>query len=124
MPAPYRNMEERLMANSVQTPGPLETPCWIWIGRRAGQGKNQGAINVRIKRGPNKGKVRSKAVHRVSYETFKGVRLKRHSITRHLCHNLLCINPGHMIGNSTSKANNNDTVKSGRHRNQHTKEKS
>jgi len=114
----YESLAHRIVANTVWTDGPLDTQCWIWAGKRAASG-TQGAINVRIKRGPNKGKVRTKAAHRVAYEQIKGVRLKRHSITRHLCHNTLCCNPEHMVGNSTSRANNRDTVKAGRHRNQY-----
>ena len=117
----YESMQHRIIANTTIVDGPLATPCWIWMGKRCGPQREQGGINVRITRGKNKGKVRTKAVHRVSFEAFTGKRLKRHSITRHLCHNTLCCNWEHMVGNSTSKANNRDTVRAGRHRNQHSK---
>lgn len=121
-PRPYPSIKDRILANCEITPGPLETPCWVWKGKLAGPKEHrQGSINVRIKRGKNKGKVRSKAVHRVSYEVFAEKKIKRHSITRHICNNTLCCNWEHMIANSTSRANNRDTVKAGRHGNQHRK---
>ena len=116
----YGSMKERILANIRKQDGPLDTQCWVWTGKLCGEKSHpQGGINVKMKRGPNKGKVRTKAAHRVAYEAFTGKRIKRHSITRHICHNTLCCNPEHMIANSTSRANNRDTVKAGRHRNQY-----
>lgn len=80
-----------------------------------------GKITMRLKRGKNKGKVRTRLVHRVAYEAFTGRRLVRKSSTRHMCNNSLCCNPEHMIGNSTQLKNNRDTAKSGRTRNQYSK---
>jgi HNH endonuclease len=118
-PRPYLDMQARIIANTVLHP---ETDCWIWIGKRTKNGR--GSINIRITRGQNKGKVRSKSVYRVAFEVFTGKRIKRHSVTRHTCDNPLCCNPEHLIANSTQKVNMRDMVKRGRNRNQHTKGKS
>ena len=112
----YESMIERLLANSYQD----DNECWVWIGafKVNRTGMFYGKLNVRMKRGPRKGKVVTLQAHRVSYATFMQVRITPKSIVRHTCDNTLCINPGHLIKGS-QRDNVRDTVKRGRHRNQY-----
>jgi len=114
MPFKYESMQHRIIANSVPMPGPLATECWIWLGARNGA---YGKLMTRFKRGPRKGQVKTCFAHRESFKAFKNKRLVPKSPVRHTCDTPMCVNPDHLIGNSTYKANNRDTVKRGRHAN-------
>lgn len=120
MPRKYASLEERIIANSVQSPTSSwnGTACWLWTGaatvNRSGQ--RYGKINVRIKRGPNKGKVRSAKAHRLSLVAFRGRRLTTRMVAKHLCNNSLCVNPMHLSGGS-QRSNVRQCVDEGRHGN-------
>lgn len=82
----YRDMEERLIANSVVNPA---TGCWEWIGARTGL---RGKINVWcvvLKR------TVTKWAYRVSYETFIGP-IPDGLELDHKCRNTICIHPNHL----------------------------
>lgn len=114
----YSSMIDRLLANSMLRD---DDDCWTWIGARKvnRSGMFYGKLNVRMKRGPRKGKVVTLQAHRVSYATFFGVRITPKTVVRHTCiGNSLCINPGHLIKGS-QRNNVRDCVKAGRHRNQY-----
>lgn len=83
----YRDLEERLMANSVVC---HETGCWDWIGKRHYTG--YGLITMRI--ADRLSPVNRKA-HRVAYEVLKGPITAGMEID-HICRNRCCINPDHL----------------------------
>ena len=119
MPFKYANMQERILANTVQMPGPLDTHCWIWIGQIDKGG--YGILNTRFKKGPRKGKVKRNKVHRLALVEFRGKRLNSKAPVMHKCDVRACCNPDHLKGNATYEQNNQDTVRKGRHRNQYSK---
>lgn len=82
----YRNLEERLIANST-----VEGGCWMWLGKRGG-GRNgeYGHINVRVA-----GQHKTLKAHRLSYIVFKG-EIPDGMTVDHTCCNPLCINPDHL----------------------------
>lgn len=84
----YRNLEERLFANSIveQSSG-----CWLWIGARHPR-RGYGVISVRMK-GRRTPKVLF--VHRVAYETLVGP-IQRDRQIDHVCRIPHCINPAHL----------------------------
>jgi hypothetical protein len=86
MPRLYRNLEERLLANSQP-----ENGCWIWLGKRGG-GRNgeYGHINLRVD-----GQHKTLKAHRVAYIVFKGP-IPAGMTVDHTCSNPLCINPDHL----------------------------
>lgn len=112
----YENMQHRLLANSVVAPEdyPLVEgePCWLWVADTDRHG--YGRLNVRVKRGPNKGKIRKLKAHRVSIQAFKGRRLTPRMVGSHLCNVPSCINPRHLVG-GTVATNNRKTVRDGNH---------
>ena len=69
--------------------GPLETPCWEWIGGldKAGYGR----IHVKKHDG---GKGRNYFAHRVCYMIHRGY-IEPEEFILHQCHNRLCCNPDH-----------------------------
>ena len=81
----YKNMEERLMHNSVVDPA---TDCWNWIGSKDGRG--YGCLNVRID-----GKHTTLKAHRAAYQELVGPIPDGLDID-HKCYNTLCINPNHL----------------------------
>jgi len=89
---PYRNLEERLFANSVVSDeSHLDgDPCWEWIGRRCG--RVYGYINVYEKEAK---RAKTRKAHRLAYEVFVGPIPEGLEID-HKCQNTLCINPGHL----------------------------
>lgn len=89
----YRNLEERLIANSILSEDTSfeGTPCWIWIGKRSnGREREYGALNIR-----REGKHRTFAAHRVAYEELVGPIPDGYQID-HKCGCTLCINPNHL----------------------------
>ena len=88
----YRNLEERLLANSVAVrypDCPVEGDCWDWWGHidKDGYGRiNIWELGLHLK----------KRAHRVSYQEFKGVTLGVSEEIDHKCRNRRCINPDHM----------------------------
>lgn len=85
----YRDMEERLIANSVLNHA---TGCWEWIGRRTGYMNYYGKINVWCSIAK---RAVTKRVHRVSYEVFIGP-IPEGMELDHLCRNPICIHPNHL----------------------------
>lgn len=116
----YASLEERILRWSVasETNSFEGTRCWEWLGTRRGDNLKYPSLNVRWQAGRRKGKVRCVAVHRLVRKVFKGLRVLPRNVFRHMCHNHNCVNPEHILG-GTSRQNNRDTVRAGRHRNQH-----
>lgn len=86
----YRDMEERLIANSVLN---IVTGCWDWIAARDKRASTPyGKITVWCKERCKKLK---RQAHIVAYETFIGPIPKGYQID-HTCRNGFCINPGHL----------------------------
>lgn len=73
-------------ADYVETPGPMETPCWVWNKVKTPKGYGQ-----TFKEGTT---IRLYA-HRVFYERAKGPIPKGMQID-HLCRNTSCVNPEHL----------------------------
>lgn len=75
--------------------------CWVWAGSVSQQGYGRLTIS-------NNGKKRTRAAHRVSYETFIGDIPEGLTID-HLCRNRKCINPDHLeavtIGENVRRGN-------------------
>lgn len=120
MPKKYANLKERILANTLVSEVSFYrgTPCWDWIGATCTNrsGKKYGKLQVRIKRGRNKGKNKTWLVHRLVLVVFKGRKMTQRMVGRHLCNNTLCANPAHLVGGS-QKANMRQCVREKRHRN-------
>jgi len=63
------------------TPGPLDSDCWIWNGRRNPHGY---------------GVLFTFRAHRISYEIVHGG-IPDDLLVRHQCHVRACVNPGHLL---------------------------
>ena len=86
----YRDMEHRLIANSVLD---VETSCWIWVGARDKRASTPyGKITTWDK---NVSRRKKRQAHLVSYETFIGAIPAGHEID-HTCRNGFCISPEHL----------------------------
>ncbi|CAB3858555.1 hypothetical protein LMG26854_03346 [Achromobacter aegrifaciens] len=114
MASPYANLAERILANTMISDELSHngTPCWLWIGARNASG--YGKMNMRFKKGPRKGKVKSALAHRVALVEMGGRRLNSKSVVMHLCNNRLCCNPAHLLG-GTQRKNVQQCVAEGRH---------
>lgn len=64
-----------------QAPGPLETPCWLWVAAADPHGYGRYGRPTRL-------------AHRVSYESLVGSIKLPH--VDHLCRNPPCVNPEHL----------------------------
>ena len=118
MPFKYPSMAERLIANTHVSDESFYNgeACWEWIGAvvvNAG-GRKYGKLSVRIKRGPNKGKLRTMYAHRLALVELGGKVLRSRKKALHLCNNTLCCNPSHLMG-GTQRQNVRQCVKEGRH---------
>jgi hypothetical protein len=110
----YASLQERLIANSVLSTELFfeGTPCWIWIGKMRG---SYGAITLRYKSGPRKGKVYNFTAHRLSVREFQGRRVTPKSVVLHRCNNPSCIAPLHLkLGRQAE--NVQQCVAQGRHK--------
>ncbi len=86
----YRDMEERLIANSVLDP---VTGCWEWTGAKDKRASTPyGKITIWCKKLSRRLK---RQAHIVSYETFVGSIPEGHEID-HMCRNTFCICPTHL----------------------------
>jgi hypothetical protein len=74
-----------------------------------------GMVGMRWKRGPRKGKVGNRLVHRLALALFNKIRLTAKSVVRHRCNVKLCCNPHHLLKGS-SKQNQADVIAAGNHR--------
>ena len=117
--AKYKNLEERLLANSVRADMIGEHSCfyndefcWLWLGKYRG---GYPAITRRYKSGPRKGKVYNTGAHRLSIIVFKGRRMTPKMVGKHLCNVSGCINPSHLEG-GTQASNVQQCVKDKRHK--------
>jgi hypothetical protein len=80
-------LPKRIAQKITHVPGPLESPCWIWTGRRHRRGYGQ----VRLP-APSR---RVRLAHLVVYELLKGavpVGLE----ADHVCRNTSCVHPEHL----------------------------
>lgn len=77
-------IEPRLRARTIETDGPLETPCHEWGG-----GKSPGGYGI-ISVGGSPA-----LVHRVAYEIWVG-EIPDGLVIDHLCRNRACVNPSHL----------------------------
>lgn len=84
--SPYRDMADRLLANSVEVDG-----CWIWLGHRTADG--YGRITV-WQRGQATRRVMQ--AHRVAYETFIGPVPADHDLDHRSTCCRACIHPNHV----------------------------
>ena len=99
----YRNLEERLIANSVVTDTGYDTPCWLYLGNLNANGYARLSIRVKAKKG--KKKVHKKVLaHRTALEVLGGIKLTRWQQANHKCCFRACINPDHLEP-STPKQN-------------------
>lgn len=90
MSTKYRDMEERLITNSVLC---IETGCWLWTGAKDKRASTPyGKMSTYCR--DTKRKLKRQA-HRVSYETFKGP-IPDGQHVDHTCRNPQCINPDHL----------------------------
>src|SRR6266702_281372 len=102
----YRDMEERLVANSIVDP---RTGCWYWIGKINNDG--YAILNVRVADGG----IRSVYAHRQSLITLKGENLDgpndkalhKKGCPRH------CICPDH-LRKGTTRQNAKQAIEEGR----------
>lgn len=100
----YRDIEERLLANSIaENTGFLlhgqPSDCWVWIGNRDDDGYGRVTLHV-------DGKHRKVRAHRLAHEVFRGVTLTPEQTLDHLCLCKACIHPNH-----TEPISNSENVK-------------
>jgi hypothetical protein len=76
--------KERFLSFTTIYPGPLDTPCRVWVGYRGPEGYGRYHI---------KGKTVS--AHRVAYTLWYGP-IPPHTTVDHLCRIRSCVNPGHL----------------------------
>lgn len=97
----YRNIDERLLANSI----PAHTghsingepsECWLWIGNVDDDG--YGRITLYVS-----GRHRKVRAHRLSHEVFLGVKLTPEETLDHQCRVKECIHPNHTVAMGRAK---------------------
>lgn len=103
----YPNLKTRLLANSLKT----SCGCLIWLGpiNKGGYGK----ITIRNAKGIPQGF----AVHRLAYEVYNGVKLRKKDydkVVAHTCHVSLCLARGHLTL-KTQRDNIQDAIRNGKH---------
>lgn len=121
----YKNMQERILANSVEseTHSFCGVPCRDWTGSvfprtdwpDAPREQKYGRISVRFKRGPRRGHVKSTGAHRESLKAFKNRILSSKSHACHLCDRPICVEPAHLFG-GTAKKNVKQAIQNGNHK--------
>ena len=80
----YRDLEERLLANSV-----VDGECWFYVGKR----NNRGYGTICVRAG---GRQLTLLVHRLAYTVFTGASIPDGLEIDHICRNKHCINPAHL----------------------------
>lgn len=63
--------------------------CWVWAGTK------RGSYGIFSPSGPGPASARRMAAHRFSYEAHTGP-IPDGMVIDHICHNKLCVNPGHL----------------------------
>ena len=86
MASKYRDMTERIMANSYVDD---TTGCWLWAGRRDRGG--YAVMNMRVD-----GAHKSVRVHRLVMRELVGLKLRVNQLVNHLCCVRHCVNPAHL----------------------------
>jgi HNH endonuclease len=86
----YAGAAGRVLLRLEETPGPLETPCWIWPGARSG-GNGYGYVRIGGKGG---GKI--VPVHALVFRVLTGRAPRRDQHVHHRCEVPLCANPDHL----------------------------
>ena len=86
----YRDLCERIVANSVVIKDYSDThaDCWVWLGRFTKRGYPR--LNLRVN-----GKHKTKLAHRVAWESFNG-QIPGNLTIEHKCRRPACVNPSHM----------------------------
>lgn len=79
--------------------------CWLWMGAVSSHGYGQ----IRVL---ESGEWKTKRVHKVNYERYKGP-VPDGKVLRHHCDVLICVNPDHMTP-GTQKENIRDSIVRGR----------
>ncbi len=74
----------------ITQPGPMFSPCWIWIHSKTRGGYGQ-LTGSKINGGP-----RMQKSHRVYYEFFDGCKVHDSLTIDHICRNPSCVNPAHL----------------------------
>lgn len=92
----YACLQDRLLSHVVNEDNGFQidgkpSECWVWIGNI--DNKGYGRLTMRLKPGAKPTGVRA---HRVSYETFFGVRLADGMTLDHKCRVHGCIHPNHL----------------------------
>lgn len=115
MPRKYEDLRARIIGNTILSEENFYdgTPCWEWIGAytTGRTGIRYGKLDVRTN-----GKRKTWGAHRLSLKEFRGRRMTRDVVVRHLCNNTICVNPMHLVG-GTQTSNMRQMVRQGRHRN-------
>lgn len=94
----HEEIKRRLLANIKEELGPLDTPCWIWLGAITSAGYG----NIRYN-----GK--SWQSHRLSYMAFVGPIPEEKPQINHHCHRRDCVNYLHLYA-GTHQDNMDDKV--------------
>jgi hypothetical protein len=81
-------IEAKVRARVQETPGPLDTPCWLWTGPDSGGGRGGGYARMSLDG-------QTVAVHIVMWTNAHGF-VPGHKQLDHLCRNRLCVNPAHL----------------------------
>lgn len=90
----YKDMQERIIANSVMsTEHHFEgSACWDWIGQFGTSSSHAPYPQMSIRVA---GRVKTVRAHRVSYETFTGDELGNNECN-HRCERTRCVAPLHL----------------------------
>lgn len=119
MPMKYASLQERIIANSVQSQDHSYKGVWCWIWTGATVLNRSGVRYGKMLRRVN-GKLQTELVHRVAVRAFTKRTLTRRHVVMHLCNLPLCCNPLHLAGGTQAK-NMQQCVADGRHKNGHSK---
>ena len=88
----YRNLYERLVANTKLANPDDPDGCWLWTGPRRG---HYGCLCVRIPGGGRATKPKTISAHRAMLEEYHDI-VFPFDEAGHLCFNTMCINPRHL----------------------------
>lgn len=88
----YNDMADRLISNSYleYCCDSVETPCWLWMRKRS-PSSGYGQLNIW-----NGSRTKTLSAHVVSFQTFKGRKIRAGYVCAHQCNIKHCINPDHL----------------------------